>query len=117
MLVPLRGRWDLHPYWVIQAAVLGSECPVALEMWMSVQHSSGQGGKRSSLQNRMSVNSTDWRVKDVGSISGLPEEPSWRSFTPFFVSSEFSCWMAGSRVVSSICVIGRMFSFWVHVED
>lgn len=38
----------------------GTECPAALEMWMSVQHSSGQGGKLSSLQNRMFVNSTNW---------------------------------------------------------
>lgn len=87
---------------------------MALEMWMSVQHSSGQGGKLSSLQNRMSVNSTDRRVKDVGSVSGLPEEPSWRSFTPFFVSSEFSYWLAGPRVVSrlyichwkDVCIVG-----------
>lgn len=75
----------------------GPECPVALEMWMPVQHSSGQSGKLSSLQNRMSVNSSNRRVKDVGSISELPEEPSWRNFTSFFVSSEFSCWLAGSR--------------------
>lgn len=55
----------------------------------------------SSLQNRMSANSANHRVKDVGSVSVLPEELSWRSFTPFFVSSEV-CWLAVSRVVSRL---------------
>lgn len=74
---------------------------MALEMWVSVQHSLRQGGKLSSLQNRISVNSTNPRVRDVGSVSMLPEEPSRRSFTPFFVGSEV-CWLAVSRVVSRL---------------
>lgn len=68
---------------------------------LSVQHSLRQGGKLSSLQNRMSVNSTNGSVKDVGSVSGLPEEPSWRNFTLFFVGSAV-CWLAVSRVVSRL---------------
>lgn len=82
---------------------------------MSAQHSLRQGGKLSSLQNRMSVNSTNGRVEDVGSVSVLPEEPSWRSFTPFSVGSEV-CWLAVSRVVSRLYMCHwNIFSFWVHV--
>lgn len=65
---------------------------------MSAQHSLTQGGKLSSLENRMSVNSTSHRVKDAGNVSVLLEEPS---FTPFFVGSE-GCWLAVSRVVSRL---------------
>lgn len=65
---------------------------------MSVQHSLRQGGKLSLLQNRMSANSANHRVKDVGSVSVLPEE---LSITLFFVSSEV-CWLAVSRVVSRL---------------
>lgn len=72
--------------------------PMALEMWISAQHSLTQGGKLSSFQNRMSVNSPNHRVKDVGSVSVLLEEPG---FTPVFVGSE-GCWLPVSRVVSRL---------------
>lgn len=102
MLVPLRGREGCYPYWVPKAAVLtpGAQWPWKCEC-LSMQHSLRLGGKLSSLQNRMSVNSTNRSVKDVGSVSVLPEEPSWRNFTLFFVSSEV-CWLAVSTVVSRL---------------